>query len=418
MIDIKEKKDCCGCSACMSICPKKAITMKYDEEGFRYPCIDKEKCIGCKLCEKVCPFINSKSCDTDNKLSNESLIEERINTLTNNIDCYACYNNDVNVRSASTSGGFFSVLAKHVINNGGYVCGVSYDSDNNICHKIISNEKEISQFRGSKYVQSYQNEVYHKIKALLDDKKMVLYSGTPCQVEGLIKYLQKPYDNLITVDLVCHGVGSQSYWNKYKDYMEWKYKSKIDTISFREKTYGYNSSCMAVYFKNGKVSKKGHSDDKYLLAFFKDYILRPSCYSCKVKTLDRQADYTMGDFWDSSNLPEQFKKANGCTLVLCNNEKSKIIFNEIKEKLTYENISLKEGLLVNSGRNYSMMIKSVNLPNDREVFFSEFKKTNYKDISKLLNKYMPLSFKEKVFCLIKPILYKFKVLELVKKVVK
>ena len=200
--------------------------------------------------------------------------------------------------------------------------------------------------------------------------------------------------------------------------MEWKYKSKIDTISFREKTYGYNSSCMAVYFKNGKVSKKGHSDDKYLLAFFKDYILRPSCYSCKVKTLDRQADYTMGDFWDSSNLPEQFKKANGCTLVLCNNEKSKIIFNEIKEKLTYENISLKEGLLVNSGRNYSMMIKSVNLPNDREVFFSEFKKTNYKDISKLLNKYMPLSFKEKVFCLIKPILYKFKVLELVKKVVK
>lgn len=417
MIDCKDKKNCCGCSACFSICPKNAISFKYDKEGFRYPNIDKNLCTNCKLCEKICPFINNPV-QNNKEQSNEELIEEKINDLPYAINCYVCYNNDVEIRKNSTSGGFFSAIADYVINNKGCVCGAAYDIDNEICHRIVNKKEELKQLRGSKYVQSNQKDTLKRIKKELDDNRLVLYSGTPCQVEGLLNYLQKPYDNLITVDLVCHGVGSEKYWDKYKKYMEWKYGAKIKTISFREKTYGYNSSCMAVYFENGRNSKKGHSNDKFLLPFFSDYILRPSCYFCKIKKLDRKSDFTMGDFWNSDKLPDSFKKSNGCTFITCNSNKANKIFTNIKDNITFQNISLKEGLIINSGKNYSMMLKSTNMPGNRDDFFEDLEKTNYKDISKLLKKYIPLTIKEKIACIVKPILYKLKILELVKKVIK
>ena len=417
MISIDDKKKCCGCSACLSICPKKAISFKYDKEGFKYPFVDKKLCINCNLCEKVCPFANNIYCD-DIKISNEELIDEKIKESKNNIKCYVCYNNDINVRKDSTSGGFFSVIANYVINMNGYVCGVSYDENKNICHKIIDKNGHISEFRGSKYVQSNQDGIFLKIKEILNYGSLVLYSGTPCQVEGLLNFLQKPYDNLITVDLVCHGVGSEKYWNKYKEYMEWKYNSKIKSISFREKTYGYNSSCMSISFYNGKKSRKGHNGDKYLLPFFSDYILRPSCYSCNVKKIDRKSDFTMGDFWDSSNLNNNFKKANGCTFLMCNSKKSIKIFNQLKKEITFESISIREGLLINSGKNYSMILKSTNRPDDRNNFFRDLNEVDYKNIPKLVKKYMPLTLKEKTACIVKPLLYKLKILELVKKIIK
>lgn len=418
MINIKDKKKCCGCSACLSICPKKAISFEMDEEGFRYPIVNKKKCIKCNLCEKVCPFLNNTCEDEKKDLSNEKIISKKILELKDTIGCYVCYNNDYKARNESTSGGFFSVISNYIILKGGYVCGVTYDNNFNICHKMVKKQEDIKQFRGSKYVQSNQDKIYEKIKEKLDKNEMVLYSGTPCQVEGLLNYLQKPYDNLVTVDLVCHGVGSELYWEKYKKYMECKYKSKIKSIYFREKTYGYNSSCMAVYFENGKKSRKGHNHDNYLLPFFKDYILRPSCYNCKVKKIKRKSDFTMGDYWNCDKLPDKFKKANGCTLLLCNTNKSFDIFNDIKEELSFEKISLKEGLIVNSGNNYSMVLKSTNKPNDRNEFMNDLEKTDYKNLSKLLKKYITLTKKDKIAIVLKPILYKMRLLEIAKKITK
>ena len=281
---------------------------------------------------------------------------------------------------------------------------------------MMTNKKDdVSKMRGSKYVQSKLNGIFTKIKKQLEENYYVLFSGTPCQVEGLHRFLGREYEKLITVDFVCHGVGSPKYWKKYLEYIKEHCHSKIVDIKFREKTYGYNSSCIAVYFENGKDFQKGHDDDKYLLPFFSDYILRSSCYECKVKKLNHVADFTMGDFWNSSKLDTKFQEANGATLLLIHSNKGNKLFNDICKQLTYVAISLKDGLIVNSGKNMSMLLDSTKEPKNRTEFFNDLEKM---EIRKLLNKHIPLSMKRKIAYTIKPILYKLGVLEKMKRLIK
>lgn len=189
MIKIEDKSKCSGCHACYSICEKKAIIMKEDKKGFKYPSVNKEKCTNCNLCEKVCPILNNQT------ISNEPI-------------AYACYNKNEKVRLESSSGGIFSLISAEILKKDGVVFGASFNNEFMIEHTCIESIEELYKFRGSKYVQSIIGDTYKKAKEFLKHGKYVLFTGTPCQIEGLLKYLGKDYDNLYTQDIICHGVPS------------------------------------------------------------------------------------------------------------------------------------------------------------------------------------------------------------------
>lgn len=228
------KEDCCGCTACASICTKNAIKMAKDEEGFLYPHIDTEKCVNCGLCASVCPVKNNRV---------EKFTEQKAFIVR------SC--NEENV-SASTSGGFFLPIAEWFIDQGGYVVGVCYDAKLNVVHKITNKKEELLDFRGSKYVQSNQTDTFSEIRKLLKSNKKVLYTGTPCQVAGLKQYLRGNDQNLWCIDVVCHGVPSPKLWEKYISEMRTKYGSNIKDIKFRSKVMGYHTGNMEIHFENGK----------------------------------------------------------------------------------------------------------------------------------------------------------------------
>ena len=227
------KEDCCGCTACASICTKNAIKMAKDEEGFLYPHIDTEKCVNCGLCASVCPVKNNRV---------EKFTEQKAFIVR------SC--NEENV-SASTSGGFFLPIAEWFIDQGGYVVGVCYDAKLNVVHKITNKKEELLDFRGSKYVQSNQTDTFSEIRKLLKSNKKVLYTGTPCQVAGLKQYLRGNDQNLWCIDVVCHGVPSPKLWEKYISEMRTKYGSNIKDIKFRSKVMGYHTGNMEIHFENG-----------------------------------------------------------------------------------------------------------------------------------------------------------------------
>lgn len=322
-INIISAKDCCGCRACENICPKKAITMIENKEGFLYPQIDKSKCINCGLCKKVCPLIN--------KVNKPDFLNENI--------CYSAKNKNVKALENSSSGGMFWVLAKYVLDNGGLVVGAEMTKDHIVQHCIIDNESDLSKLMGSKYVSSNTNDVFSKIKKELDKKRLVLFSGVPCQVAGLTNFLIKNYDNLITVDIVCHGVPSQKLFTKYVEYLEDKYKGKLLDYKFRSKEASDWGSFngLAKFSKNGKIiTKKINADfDPYYHNFLKGKNYRESCYECKFANKKRISDITIADFWGIEKTNPEFLDKKGVSAVIINTEKGKKIFDIIKENIIY-----------------------------------------------------------------------------------
>lgn len=219
MISIDDKSRCCGCSACMNICPNNAIKMKIDNKGFKYPIVDDEKCVNCGLCDKVCPYNNEY---TKKEIYNKSV-------------AYGGWNNNDEIRKNSTSGGIFSAISKYVLDNNGLICGAIYDDNLKVIHEIVDNIENLKKINGSKYVQSDMKDNFKKIKKYLEDGKLVLFSGTPCQVSGLNSFLGKEYENLYTCDIVCHGVPSPKVFEKYKKELEKAKNSEIININFRDK---------------------------------------------------------------------------------------------------------------------------------------------------------------------------------------
>ena len=220
MIKIENKTECMGCHACFNKCPKQAIEMVEDEKGFKYPKVNKEKCIECGLCEKVCPIINNR------KILNEP-------------KAYAIINKKDEIREKSSSGGIFTLLAEYVIKNGGVVFGAAFDENWNVKHYYVEDIQDINIFRGSKYMQSIIGNTYKQAEEFLKDDRIVLFTGTPCQIEGLKAYLGKEYDKLYTQDIICHGVPSPKVHNIYLEYLKKKFKAnKIENISHRDKEVG------------------------------------------------------------------------------------------------------------------------------------------------------------------------------------
>ena len=370
MIEVKNKEDCCGCYACYNICPKQCITMKTDNEGFWYPNIDKNKCINCNLCEKVCPIINKPRSYS---------YEEKI---------YAVFNKNEKIRLESSSGGIFSLLAEYVINNHGSVYGAVFDEEFNVKHIKINKLQDIKLLRGSKYVQSKIDDIFKSIKSDLINDNLVLFTGTPCQVAGIQSFLQKKYDNLILMDIVCHGVPSPLVWQQYINELKQNYKQGIKNVYFRDKSTGWKTYSIKFLFDKGEYKNIGFKDI-YMKGFLKDIYLRPSCYNCNFKGIERISDITVADFWGIENILPKMDDNKGTSLIVVHSEKGKQLFDKLSEKMILNEVNLNEAIKYNPS-----MIKSVKYNEKRRDFFKEL--NSEKKIMDLIRKYTRKSFIERV----------------------
>lgn len=347
MINIEDKYNCCGCGACAQKCPKRCITLKQDNEGFQYPEVDTEKCIDCGMCEKVCPVLHPY----------ES--RKPLQTL-------AAINKNEKIRLESSSGGIFTLLAESVIIQGGAVFGARYDEDWQVTLDYTETIEGLAAFRGSKYVQAQTGETYKQCEKFLKEGRKVLFSGTPCQIAGLKHFLNKEYDNLLTVDVVCHGTPSPKVWELYLKEVVGSV-SNIATVSMRDKSRGWKQfSFVMNYNKENETITLSvpFSKNDYMRAFLKDMILRPSCYSCVSKELKSGSDITIADFWGIQSVAPEMNDDKGTGLVLINTDKGRECFDNLdlrKRETTFE-----EGY-----RGNPAILKSANPWYNRGVFFSK-----------------------------------------------
>lgn len=302
MINITEKSNCCGCCACGDKCPKQAISFKTDAEGFWYPEVVNEKCIDCHLCEKVCPLLNL----------NQFQSKEPKTSF------YAINNNEVE-RDNSSSGGIFIMLMKKTIKEGGVVFGATYDEEWMVHHTSADDLQDALKFQGSKYVQSKAEGCYNDVWKELKDGRRVLFAGTACQIAALKCFLDKEYDNLVTIDVVCHGVPSPGIWRNYLS--ELKTNKEIIAINFRDKSTGWRNYSLTVHFSDGSELKESHYKNLYMQGFLHDLYLRPSCHNCKFKEGKCGSDITLGDFWGIEKVRSEVDDDQGVSLVLANTPK-------------------------------------------------------------------------------------------------
>lgn len=389
MIEIKNKKDCCGCSACAQRCPKQCITMQADSEGFLYPIINTSLCVDCGLCEKVCPVINQNAPRKPHSI-------------------YAAYNKDEQVRLQSSSGGIFTLLAEETIKKGGVVFGVKFDKDWMPVFDYTETVEGIAPFRGSKYVQATVGNAYKDAERFLKSGREVLFTGTPCQIAGLKKYLRREYENLLAIDIICHGVPSPKVWEMYlretstkliqslpipanNDYDS--YKSYIKDISFRSKKTGwkkYSFQLKQNYTSNSNeeiVFCESSYKNAYMRAFLNDIILRPSCYSCPSKENKSHSDITIADFWGINNIDPSFDDDKGCGLILINTNKGESIYKKL-------DIVSKEKNLNEAVKYNSAYYKSSTPHPNRERFFNGLDTIN--DLSQYIHKMLEPSFYVKI----------------------
>ena len=307
----KNKKDCCACGACLNICPKQAIKMQEDENGFLYPIIDNNKCIKCGLCVKTCALQNSKLTNTPLKT-------------------YAAQSNNTDLKK-SASGGIFASLAINEIKAGGVVYGAALENVNGklICrHIAVNNVTDLEKLQGSKYIQSNIGNIYQDVKKNLLEDKTILFTGTPCQVDGLRAYLGKKYENLYCIDIVCHGVPSNKMFQDYIETLEKKYNDKIIDFKFRDKTKGWGLTAKGYtakgYTAKGYTAIISANVSSFYYYFLKSYIYRDSCYSCKYACKNRCGDITIGDYWGietahpevlNNNTELDYKSGISCLIV-------------------------------------------------------------------------------------------------------
>lgn len=359
--DICCKEICSGCSACANICPVNAISMRPDKEGFLYPEINFEKCIQCEKCRNICPVAN-KYKDT-----------EQIPKV------YSAVNNNEETRLNSSSGGLFTALAEKVIEDGGLVFGAGFGEHLKVVHKMCGDKNGLSELRGSKYVQSEIGNAYHETKEQLESGKKVLFVGTPCQIGGLLAYLGKPYENLITIDFICHGVPSPKVWEKFVSLKESKYASKAVSASFREKKDGWKPYYMSIKFENADEYSCVIPSDPYLRGFVSDLYLRPSCSNCSFKLIHRQSDITLADFWGIEKTESAFNDNKGVSLVMLHSEKGENLFDSVKPSINY-NVQSFEFALEDNTSYYKSAKHSIL----RKQFFNDL---NKKPINKAIEKY-------------------------------
>lgn len=307
-------ENCTGCGACIQRCPKQCISWTTKEFDFRYPQVDETACINCGLCEKVCPI--------DKELKGP--IAQK---------AYAAVHKDSAVLEKSTSGGAFTALADTIFAQGGVVYGAAMLNGMQVKHIRTENKTAFADLRSSKYLQSDTGTTYQMVEQDLKQGKVVLYSGTPCQIDGLKCFLRKEYENLYAADIVCHGVGSQAYFDKYMEFAKERY-GKIKALRFRSKEYaGWSCGGVVVVDSSNGEKKIPYRDfDNYYYSYFlSGDIYRKCCYSCKYANTKRVGDFSLGDYWGVEALHLPLKTAKGCSLLLVNNDRAEKLLEIVTE---------------------------------------------------------------------------------------
>lgn len=350
-IQIIPEEKCVGCGVCESVCPKKAICMRSNDEGFSFPRLDDARCVSCGKCLKTC-------------IANPEL---EINTNKMQ-DAFIVWSNNKKVRINSTSGGVYYTLAKYFIDNGGYICGCAYDDDQMGASHIIGNDiNTLAKTARSKYIQSEIKGIYPSIKRLLDTGQKVLFVGTPCQVSALNKFLDYNYDNLVTCDFVCRGVNSKIAYQKYRLYLERKFNSKVRTVHFKNKKTGWNSLATHVYFENGRQYHGDKLVDPWINGFIVGHFyMRKSCYNCKYTNTNRCSDITFGDLWGYKGAKRD-DLYQGISFLTTNTPKGKILFEAVKDVIEFSEIDI---LNIQEG-NGCLNGALLDIPEERAEFFSK-----------------------------------------------
>ena len=376
MARLADKLHCTGCSACFAICPRDAISMQRDNEGFVYPKIDENACINCCLCEKICPSIH-------------------ISAHGIPLSVYAAKSKNDALRLESSSGGVFSLLAYNVLNSGGLVFGASFDSsDWHVSHECIDNESELGRLRGSKYVQSDMNNCFRRVKKSLNDGREVLFSGTPCQIAGLKSYLSQTcksdMSKLLCVDVVCHAVPSPIAWRKYLEKRIRENCNKqttsleaIKRIASRHKYCGWKRFSMFLSFANDMEYRNVFRDDSFMRGFLQELYNRPSCHNCGFKNLSSGADITLGDYWGIESWCPEMDDDKGVSLVFVNTGKGAEVFDSLSDKLEKKVSGFEDAIKRNQA-----VVKSSSPHRNRKRFFSQVNKC--KDFDMLVEQMLKL----------------------------
>lgn len=425
MIQIKENKDCCGCSACVQRCPKHCISMREDSEGFLYPVVDETLCIDCSLCEKACPVLHQG--------------EPR-----QPLQVFAAMNPDEEIRMQSSSGGIFTMLAEQTIEHGGVVFGAAFDERWEVEHRYAETKEGLSAFRGSKYVQSRIGDTFKQAEQFLKQGRNVLFSGTPCQIAGLKLYLRREYDNLLTVDLVCHGVPSPGVFRAYLEeekrrfahqrekntvspspifHLSGGYSLKtsfddvvIKAMSFRDKRLGWKKYSFAFVLSKASAAGEQNSvslsypfyDNPFMKGFLADLYLRPSCYACPAKKLKSGSDITLGDFWGIESVMPEIDDDKGASSVVVNTAKGKSILNSIRAE--YHIVSYRQVCQKNPA-----IIRSCSVPYRRRAFFSPCRESFTHHVDRLSRKPFVTILKYRAIVFLKNVLSKLGLLNLIKR---
>jgi len=370
MIIITNKSNCCGCTACEAICPKQCIEMTADTDGCLYPKVDTSLCIDCHLCEKVCPINNRK---------------EEVPTEQH---AFLIQHKDEEILRDSTAGGGFTAVAQWILSKGGIVYGAAYDENLKVVHQYVEKEEDLWRFRNSKYVQSSKSGVFNEIKDFLDAGRLVLFSGTPCENEGLLSFLRKDYDNLVTLDIMCLACPSPRVFDKYLEMQKKENGDDLLNVRFREKRYGYKYSTMSLFWKSGKQYHEGPDTDVMLRAFISNMSPRPSCFSCAFKKRYRRVDLTL---WDCRNVRKFYKPLDndkGVSRILTHTQKGLEIMQQLNDFSTIVEIDVEQAV-----DGVKEMIQSVPMNPRREDFFKDLNSMSPKDC---FNKYFPNTLRHKM----------------------
>lgn len=355
---LANKKVCSGCHACFNVCPKHCITMEYDEEGFLQPQINKSVCVECGMCKSICPVLKEYKGHSKGK-------------------AFACFNKNDDIRMQSSSGGVFSLIAEYVLDKGGVVFGASFDDELNVKHIAVNNKEDLRTLRGSKYIQSKIGDSFEKCKEQLEKGILVLFSGTPCQISGLKSYLGREYENLITQDIICHGVPSHKVWQAYLCYQQKVHKSKVDRDelpAFRCKDKGWKRFSVSLRFVGNIKYRQTLDKDPYMKAFLSNVCLRLSCYNCHSKSIERESDITLADFWGVDNILPEMDDDKGTSLVLVNSEKGRRIFKDTSCFMTYKEINIDEAIRYNSAA-----VRSCMKHDKRKKFLKRIESENFSE---------------------------------------
>lgn len=374
MIEITNKADCCGCEACVQVCPKRCISFVEDAEGFRYPSVNTDLCVNCSLCEKVCPVINQ-------------------NNKKEPLEVFAAKNKNEQDLLLSSSGGIFLILANRILKEGGVVFGARFDEQWNVVHSYSETEEGVRAFMGSKYVQSRIGSSYMEVRDFLLKGRKVLYSGTSCQIAGLKRFLQRDFDNLLTIDMICHGVPSPKVWRRYLTEISQDNKGSIKSISFRDKQINWKNFSFTLHFAETSTDRNQsafslthmHKEDPYMRLFLRNLILRPSCYKCPAKQGKSWSDLTIADFWGIEKFYPNFDDERGVGLLMVNSEKGRNAIDLAEDAMLMKEVSLSEATECNPSYYYS-----VGIPDKRDKCFQMINSSR-KDINTIVYKLFHIS---------------------------